>query len=153
VHGRPRLSPAPPLLLALLALTLAGCSHAVHARLPVNASAPACVTSAHRLPAKLLGQSRRTTTPASPALAAWGDPAIILRCGVESPGASTEHCETVNGIDWLVQPLTDGEEFTTFGRTPAIQVLVPKHYAPEEFALPALAPAAAAIAQGPQHCS
>jgi hypothetical protein len=72
---------------------------------------------------------------------------------VESPGPSTEHCETVNGIDWVVQPLTDGEEFTTFGRSPAIQVLVPKHYAPEEFALTALAAAAGTIAQGPHRCS
>jgi hypothetical protein len=159
VHGRPRLTAARPLPLALLALpllTLAGCSHgaqAVHARLPVDASAPACVSAADRLPDRLLGQSRRTTTPTSPALAAWGNPAIILRCGVESPGASTEHCETVNGIDWVVQSLSDGVEFTTFGRTPAIQVLVPQHYAPEEFALTALAPAAGAIVQGSQHCS
>jgi hypothetical protein len=157
VHGRPRLSAARPLALtALLGLTLAGCSHgaqAVHARLPVNASAPACVSAAARLPDRLLGQTRRTTSPSSPALAAWGDPAIILRCGVQSPGASTDHCETVNGIDWVVQSLSDGEEFTTFGRTPAIQVLVPKHYAPEEFALTGLAPAAQTIAQGSQHCS
>ena len=48
---------------------------------------------------------------------------------------------TVNGIDWLVQPLDDGTGFVTYGRTPAVQVLVPGTYAPETFALPALAPA------------
>ncbi len=59
----------------------------------------------------------------------------------------------MNGIDWVVSSLSDGEEFTTFGRSPAIQVLVPKHYAPEEFALTALTPAAATIAQGSQRCT
>ena len=77
----------------------------------------------------------------------------ILRCGVQSPGASTDHCETVNGIDWIVQSLSDGEDFTTFGRTPAVQVLVPSHYAPEEFALTGLSPAIAAIPQGADRCS
>jgi hypothetical protein len=136
-----------------LVLLVSGCSHDVAVRLPVDASDPACIRVAAALPQKLLKAKRRTTHPASPALAAWGDPAIILRCGVESPGASTNHCETVDSIDWVVQSLSDGEDFTTFGRTPAIQVLVPKHYAPEEFALTGLSAAVATIPQGEHRCS
>jgi Protein of unknown function (DUF3515) len=119
----------------------------------VGASDPACTRVAAALPPTVLKAERRATHPTSPALAAWGDPAIILRCGVESPGPSTDHCETVDGIDWVVQSLSDGEDFTTFGRTPAIQVLVPKHYAPEEFALTALSAAIATIPQGEHRCS
>jgi hypothetical protein len=139
--------------LLALALLVSGCSHDVTARLPVNASDPACTRVAAALPQTVLKAKRRTTHPASPALAAWGEPAIILRCGVESPGASTDHCETVDGVDWVVQSLSDGEDFTTFGRTPAIQVLVPKHYAPEEFALTGLSAAVATIPQGEHRCS
>lgn len=134
-------------------LLLSGCSHDVTAALPVHASDPVCVRVAAALPKTLLKAQRRTTKPRSPALAAWGDPAIILRCGVESPGASTDQCETVNGIDWVVHDLSDGVEFTSFGRSPAVQVLVPKHYAPEAFALPALSGAVAVIPQGADHCS
>jgi hypothetical protein len=141
-------------LVALVALVgLTACSHAVDARLPVNASAPACTTLATKLPKTLLHGQRRSTHPSSPALAAWGDPAIILRCGVDSPGATAAHCETVNGIDWIVQDLSDGKGFTTFGRSPAVEVLVPKHYAPEEFALTGLSSAVATIPQGEHRCS
>jgi hypothetical protein len=154
VHRRPHLTRTAPSLVALVLVgSLAACSHDVAARLPVNASDPACAGVAAKLPETLLKQGRRTTHPSSPSLAAWGDPAIILRCGVESPAASTDHCETVNGIDWIVQQLSDGEDFTTFGRTPAVQVLVPKHYAPEEFALTGVSAAVATIPQGSDRCS
>jgi hypothetical protein len=141
-------------LLVVSALTaLAGCSHDVDARLPVHASDPACATAAAKLPKTLLKADRRSTHPSSPALAAWGDPAIILRCGVEAPGPTPDHCETVDGIDWVVQDLSDGKDFTTYGRSPAVQVLVPKHYAPEEFALTALTSAVATIPQSEHRCS
>jgi hypothetical protein len=149
---RPRRLVAGIVLVGVTGL-LAGCSHDVSATLPVHASDPACERVAAALPHTLLTTDRRTTKPSSPALAAWGDPAIILRCGVESPGASTDHCETVDGIDWVVQGLSDGEDFTTYGRSPAIQVLVPKHYAPEEFALTGLSAAVATIQQGEHRCS
>ena len=160
MHRRSPLSRGAQSLVALaltgsLLAAVAGCSrhHDVTARLPINAADPGCARVAALLPKTLLKQSRRPTQPSSPALAAWGDPAIILRCGVQSPGASTDHCETVNGIDWIVRSLSDGEDFTTFGRTPAVQVLVPSHYAPEEFALTGLSPAIAAIPQGADRCS
>jgi hypothetical protein len=150
VHRRPHLS-----LLAGLALLggIAGCTHDVQATPPANASDPACKVMAGKLPSTLLKAHRRSTDPSSPALAAWGDPAIILRCGVPTPGPTTEHCETVDGIDWVVRQLSGGEDFTTYGRTPAVQVLVPDHYAPEEFALTGLTPAIATIQQSAHRCS
>jgi hypothetical protein len=158
VHRRPRLSHPPRrtaiggVLLATLVL-LAGCSDAVKTTVPADAADPACSQVVSALPKTLLKQSRRDTDPKSPALAAWGDPAIILRCGVPPPGPTTDQCTAVNGIDWVAQPLTDGYAFTTYGRTPAVQVLVPKHYAPETFALTGLSAAVGRIAQGGHRCS
>jgi hypothetical protein len=151
VHRRPHLTAT---LAGAILLTLAvGCSDRVTAKLPAGAGDPACTQLGSALPKTLLKQDRRATDPTSPALAAWGDPAIILRCGVEPPGPTTEQCTTVNGIDWVARPLTNGYDFTTYGRSPAIQVLVPKHYAPETFALTGLASAVAAIPQGEHRCS
>jgi hypothetical protein len=138
--------------LAGLAL-LSACTHQVQARLPADAADPACATAAAKLPQTLLKAGRRATHPSSPALAAWGDPAIILRCGVTPPGPTADLCQAVNGIDWVVQQLSGGVEFTTYGRTPAIQVLVPSHYAPEAFALTGLTAAVATIKQGAHRCS
>jgi hypothetical protein len=37
------------------------------------------------LPEQVEGQQRRDVEPAGPLAAAWGDPAIVLRCGVGPP--------------------------------------------------------------------
>jgi hypothetical protein len=67
----------------------------------------------------------------SQATAAWGAPgaAVTLRCGVTPPGPSAD-CQRVESpsgtVDWIVA--TDGEgtwRFTTFGREPAVEVVVP----------------------------
>jgi hypothetical protein len=136
-----------------LVLLLAGCSGAVKTTLPPDAADPACAGVVGALPKTLLGQGRRDTDPKSPALAAWGDPPIIVRCGVPTPGPTTDQCTAVNGIDWVAQPLKDGYAFTTYGRSPAVQVLVPRHYAPETFALTGLSAAVGRITQGAHRCS
>jgi hypothetical protein len=159
VHGRPRLTA--PRLAALLALvaTLATAAFLLSRHRPVEVAVPAagadpgCATMAGALPSRLLSQERVATSQTSPAVAAWGRPAIIWRCGVEPPAPTTQDCITVNGIDWLVQPLDDGTGFVTYGRTPAVQVLVPKEYAPETFALPALSTAVSQVEQGEHHCT
>ena len=83
---------------------------------------------------------------------AWGDPPIIARCGVPPIGPTTDQCIDVSGIDWVAHRLTDGVRFTTYGRTPAIEVLVPSAYQPEPLLLPALGAAAAASPQGGRRC-
>lgn len=50
---------------------------------PGAAVAQACTQLAGKLPDSLgKDLSRRATEPASPLVAAWGSPAVILRCGV-----------------------------------------------------------------------
>ncbi len=49
--------------------------------------------------------------------------------------------------------LRDGQSFTTFGRDPAVQVTVPKTYAPEPLVLPPFSDIVAAIPQREHRCS
>jgi hypothetical protein len=74
--------------------------------------------------------------------AAWGDPAIILRCGVEKPDALTpsSQCFEVSDVGWLAETTADGYLFTTIGRAFHVSVEVPKAYDPAADALADLAP-------------
>ncbi len=101
-------------------------------------------------PATVARQKTRTVSTHSRTVHAWGDPAIIARCGVTPPPPTTDECFTENGVDWVAQELTDGVRFTTYGRTPAIEVLMPLKY--RGWTVAAFAPAARQIAQGPR-CS
>lgn len=67
-------------------------------------------------------------------------------------GPTTDPCLNVSGIDWVAHQLSDGVRFTTYGRSPAIEVLVPRAYAPEPLLLPAFGAAASAIPQGERQC-
>jgi len=99
------------------------------------------------------GERPVPVSPEAPAVRGWGDPAIIARCGLAPLGPTTEECVVVDGVDWVVTPLSDGTRFVTYGRAPAIEVLVPRHYAPEPLLLPAFSPAARALPTTERHCS
>ena len=59
----------------------------------------------------------------------------------------------VDGVDWVVRELTDGTAATTFGREPAIEVLVPQEHGPVPLLLPAFAAAARSLPETGRHCS
>jgi len=59
---------------------------------------------------------------------------------------------SVSGVDWVAHELTDGVRFTTYGRSPAIEILVPSAYQPEPLLLPAFGPAASVIPLGERRC-
>ena len=89
------------------------------------------------MPDHVAGESARTVTGSAYA-AAWGDPAIVLRCGVGKPDGfdKVSQCQRANGVDWFVPESTIGDlsadvVMTTIGRSPAIEVLLPAHYRPE----------------------
>lgn len=141
---------------AVVALTavVAGCGGAVEVSPPAAASDPACGSVSW--PSEVAGLDRRSTSPDSPATAAWadrGDVAIIARCGVPVPGPTTDECLGVDGVDWIAHRLDDGMRFTTYGREPAIEVLVPNAYAPEPLVLSSFADAAAAGRATGHRCS
>jgi hypothetical protein len=147
MHRRP-----PALTLAAL-VVLAGCSSAVKVQPFEGSDSPLCQRVAAAWPTTVGNQQRREVAVQSDGVAAWGDPAIIARCGATSPGPTTDQCHDVNGVDWVSHELDDGVAFTTFGRDPAIEVLVPDDYAPEPLLLPAFGPAAEVVPQEGRRCS
>ena len=92
----------------------------------------------------------------SPTVHAWGkhaDEALIARCGVTSPGPTSDACFSANDVDWVQIPVSGGTRYVTYGREPAIEVLVPSSANLDGTLLAAFAPAAKKIAQGPHRCS
>ena len=132
----------------IAALALAACSSPadVQPPSPAGAAATACAALARALPQEVADQPRRRTTPQSPFTAAWGDPAIILRCGAPLPPHHGAVCTSIDGVDWL--PAADGRSgpYTAVGRAAFVAVDVPADYAPAQavVALTDLSPAVGA---------
>ena len=75
--------------------------------------------------------------PADAPAAAWGDPPVVLRCGVSRPAAlrRTSVCFLVNHVGWLAtqdgrelrgdRPVDGTVSFTTIGRAAYVEVTVP----------------------------
>jgi uncharacterized protein DUF3515 len=140
------------LVLGVAGGLLSACSRAVDVTAPVQADSPACVAAGDRWPATVAGQERVETSADNDAVAAWGEPAVIARCGLAALGPTTDECLDVDGVDWVIRQLSDGAAFTTFGRDPAIEVLVPRAYAPEPLLLPAFGEAARALPANGRTC-
>ncbi|MER7071290.1 hypothetical protein [Terrabacter sp. NPDC000476] len=136
---------------ALCAVGLSGCSRAPEVALAPQARAPVC--TAVPWPADVSDRARVATTPDDPSVAAWGDPALIARCGLDPLGPTTDDCVTVDGVDWVVRSLSDGSAATTYGRDPAVEVLAPAAYGAVPLLLPAFSAAARALPENGRHCS
>ena len=137
---RRRLGTAVPL--AAVALAACGAPGAVRAEVPrPEGDAPAvCRALAGALPDRVEDGARRELAEESPYVAAWGDPAIVLRCGVPRPALltpgedsydPTADAVVVNEVSWLLEQESDGYRFTTVERTVHVEVRVPGAYAPE----------------------
>ena len=119
----------------VLLITTAGCSSPDDSASTPVPSPGAAVTTLCRnldkvLPSEVDGQDRRDPEPASRLTAGWGDPAIILRCGVDRP-AEMDDPEAdgveVNGVGWLLQKQKAGSfRFTTTLRKAYVEVTIPK---------------------------
>ncbi len=137
-HGSPR---DLRYLLALLGfVALAGCSAgsvAVEHPAPEGDVAQACSDLIDALPDALEEGARRAVEPDSPYAAAYGDPAIVLRCGVERPAEfrPTSELVTINDVDWLPVERSGGVAFYAPGRVAWVRVDVPSAYTPGTFAL------------------
>jgi Protein of unknown function (DUF3515) len=108
----------------------------------VEVSAPtqgprACTALVAQLPRTVAGQQPRAVSPARALAGAWGDPAIVLRCGVPAPPAlgPASSCAVVNHVGWFAEERADGFRFTTIGRSANVQVSVPYEYEPAANAL------------------
>jgi hypothetical protein len=109
--------------LALLGL-LSGCAGTIALQPAEAANDPACAEVMVRVPDVVAGLDRRSTNAQS--TAAWGDPAaVILRCGLPDGGPSVLPCFTVDNVDWLRDDANDPNfTFVTYGRNPAVEVLI-----------------------------
>ncbi|MEU0408788.1 DUF3515 domain-containing protein [Streptomyces griseorubiginosus] len=122
-----------PALLTLITIT--GCSSAddgARAAVPSPGTevTELCENLDKALPSEVDGQDRRDPEPASALTAGWGDPAIILRCGVQRP-AKMDDPEAdgveVNGVGWLLEKQDDGSfRFTTTLRKAYVEVSIPE---------------------------
>ena len=115
------------------ALLVAGCGEgAVRVPVPTPDPAVARLCAGLRLPETVLGAKRRDTSPDSPLTAAWGSPAIALRCGVPRPAALRPDAQlvTVNGVDWFGEPADRPVTFTAVARQAYVEVTVPRKYSP-----------------------
>jgi hypothetical protein len=83
------------------------------------------------LPPTVDGLERRDLDQDVPA-AAWGDPPVVLRCGVPTPEAfgPTSRCDVVDGVDWFSERTADGVLLTTVGRAANVSVDVPAVHDP-----------------------
>lgn len=114
---------------------------------PANSAADApCTKLLGTLPITLAGLSGRPARSSWTYVAAWGDPAVTLRCGVPRPGSlkpgSSDFLLGVNGVNFLQSRQDDAHVFTAIDRTAYIEVSVP-----ESYAQPPLGPIADAIAK------
>jgi len=112
-------------------LVASACAPRIGVPVAEDAANPLCADVVLAVPDSL-GEGLSKVGTTSQATAAWGEPgaAVTLRCGVEVPGPTTTACQSVESgsgtVDWLV--VEDGAgtwTFTTYGRDPAVQVVVP----------------------------
>jgi hypothetical protein len=107
-----------------LAAGLTGCTNAVSMSAAPSANAAACAAVQVRLPATVDSKFDLRNTNAQ-ATAAWGDPEVaIYHCGVAVPTVSDLPCFSQGGVDWIRDDRGDQVVYTTFGRSPAAQVVV-----------------------------
>ena len=108
---------------AATALALTSCSPVVDVTPAKDAANAACAPMMLALP-DAIGDAKLRKTNAQ-ATAAWGDPsAVILRCGVNVPGPTTDRCVSVNGVDWVIKEGNPVWTLTTYGREPATEILM-----------------------------
>jgi hypothetical protein len=127
VHDRPRLTTAAATAGVALLVVLPGCTGGGDALEAAPAGGRAeCAGVVDRLPERLLDEARVSVEAAG--VAAWGDPAIVLRCGVPVPGPTSDPCLTVDDVDWLYRDDDGDARFVSYGRDPAVEVTVPEGY-------------------------
>jgi hypothetical protein len=118
---------------------------------PDPAAQRACVAVFAKLPVQLGSLAPRKTDTDSSFVVAWGNPAIVLRCGVPRPAllGSPQAAQLldVNSVIWQPDPQKTRTVYTAVDRAVYIEVTVP---AGADEPLPLLATAIQAL---PQLCT
>lgn len=107
-----------------LAAGLTGCTNAVTLTAAPSANAAACAAAQVRLPDTVDTKYQLRNTNAQ-STAAWGDPsAALYHCGVAVPTVSDLPCFSKGSVDWIRDDEGKQVVYTTFGRDPAVQVVI-----------------------------
>jgi hypothetical protein len=88
----------------------------------------ACPVLMGQLPLELAGESSRLVDSATPYAYAWGDPPVVLTCGVPPPAGYVVGSATIaiSGVEWFVDTSRpDVVVWTTVDRNVPVQVQVP----------------------------
>lgn len=126
---------------ALLAVgvVLAACGGPVEVDVPElsGADRDACDAFAADLPGSLAELERVDIDPADAPAAAYGDPAVVVRCGVPAPEGFdvTASCETADGVGYFIpdeQYVDQGLDLTltAAGYRPRVEIRIPADYRP-----------------------
>lgn len=133
---------------AVTALTACGRSVPVPVTSADAEVTAACTVMMKKLPDHVGGMGKRPTTPPSAVTSAYGDPAIVVQCGVPTPAALTPTSTLIdiNGVSWFPeaagsaagQDSTSSKTFSTvhlvLSSTPlTIRVTVPPGVEPATF--------------------
>jgi hypothetical protein len=117
--------------LVLSVLLIVGCSSpAAPTSSPPPEQTSACASLVAAAPPEVDGDADSGRTQFA---AAWGDPQIVLKCGVSVPDEyeKTSEMVVINEVAWFGREQPDGYLFTAVGRTPLVEVYVPDTHAPE----------------------
>jgi hypothetical protein len=100
----------------------------------------ACAALIASLPDELdPGVRRRPVTGDRTRTAAWGDPPIILRCGVALPDQSLEPI-VIDGLKLVTKKADGAITWTTFDRAVNVAVAVPSSYEEQVYDVQPLVP-------------
>ena len=118
-------------------LVLTGCGSTVTVDGAPDNTNPDCASVMLAMPETVSGMAQRETS--SQGTTAYGDPsAMIVRCGAQEPGPTTDPCTNVNSVDWLISEVPDQKDHwraVTYGRSPAVEVLFDSSRVPSSTAL------------------
>jgi hypothetical protein len=93
-----------------------------------DAVAAVCAQVVAGLPQQLTaGVTRRATTPSSTATAAWGEPAVTLRCGTPT-GSPRDEPFAFDDVRWAMHDSGASRTWTTLAATVPVQVVIPDAY-------------------------
>jgi hypothetical protein len=122
---------------------------------PVQVTAPpnipgadaTCAKLLGALPLELAGQQTREVTDAPHRVVAWGDPPIVLRCGVNKPKAETPTAQVlgIDGVEWVHDVEGDTVVWTTVSLPLRVEVRASRDYTADTILTPLAAPLKAQV--------
>ncbi|HEX6232242.1 MAG TPA: DUF3515 domain-containing protein [Jiangellaceae bacterium] len=127
--------PRRPHLILLAPLALAGCGFGAVEVEPYEVQPgadQACAGLLADLPDVVSDAVIRDVEPAELPAAAWGQPPVVLRCGVGLPPEYQPDAilTEIDGVAWLPAEGIGGSFFSTVDRDPIVEVAVPDDYDP-----------------------